>query len=143
MGYYIRLFTDTPLSTLVPVQAQMIQRGYQVQPAGTNQLDIRYNAGRDAITIDLTDSAHQTTRNTIAGFLDAIARLPRSPEQQDVLDYLPRTQAVVTVGVPDDYDTSSGALDEVGDIVANAADGLFQVDGEGFYDGSNLILALK
>jgi hypothetical protein len=143
MGYYIRLFTDTPLSTLVPVQAQMIQRGYQVQPAGTNQLDIRYAPGRDPLTIDLTDSGHQTTRNTIAGFLDALARLPSSPEQQEVLNFLPRTQAVVTVGVPDDYDHSSGALDEIGDIVANAAAGLFQVDGEGFYDGSNLILALQ
>ena len=143
MAYYIRLFTDTPLSTLVPVQAQMIQRGYQVQPAGTNQLDIRYDAGRDPISVDLTDSTHQITREAVAEFLDAVARLPSSPEQQDVLNFLPRTQAVVLVGVPNDYDTASGALDEVGDIVANAAPGLFQVDGEGFYDGSNLILALK
>ena len=143
MGYFIRLFTDTPLSTLVPVQAQMIQRGYQVQPAGTNQLDIPYDAGRDAITIDLTDSAHQITREAVAEFLDAVAQLPKSPEQQDVLDFLPRTQVVVLVGVPDDYDNASGALDDIGEIVANAAAGLFQVDGEGFYDGGNLILALK
>jgi hypothetical protein len=143
MGYCIRLFTDTPLSTLVPVQAQMIQRGYQVQPAGTNQLDIRYDAARDPLTIDLTDSSQQTTREAVAEFLDAVARLPHSPEQQDVLNFLPQTQALVTVGVPDDYESASGALDEVGDIVSNAAAGLFQVDGEGFYDGSNLILALK
>lgn len=143
MSYHIRLFTTSPLSTLVPIQAQMLQAGYQVKPAGTNQLDIVYAAQRQPLTVDLTDSTDATTREEIKNFLDAVSRLPHNPSQELVLDVLARAQAVVAIGVPDDFDQQSPALRDVIDLVADAAEGLFQVDGEGFYDGDELILKLR
>ncbi|HLA44395.1 MAG TPA: hypothetical protein VJZ27_13210 [Aggregatilineales bacterium] len=142
MGYYIRFFTTQPLGTLVPVHAQMHQRGYQVNPAGTNQLDVIYDSKREPVQIDMSDSTSPTTREDVRAFIDVVSRVSGEPEQARVLDVLARTQAVIAVGVPDDYDEQSGTVFDVIEIIANAAVGLFQVDGEGFYDGAQLILRL-
>jgi len=142
MAYYIRLFTTSPLSTLIPLQAQMIQQGYQVAPAGTNKIDVFYATNNAPLAIDLTDSTNQTTRQEIMRFIDVVAALPRQSTQGQVLDVLARALAVVAVGVPDDYDPQSGALDAVIDIMASSGAGLFQVDGEGFYEDGQLILEL-
>jgi hypothetical protein len=143
MGYLIRLLTTSPLSSLVPVQAQLFQRGYRVTPAGTNQLDVWYDANFSPLTVELTDSNHATTRQEIMQFIEWVSRQSGEPAQGQVLDVLARTQAVLAIGVPDDYDNTNDALNEIIDIVANAAEGLFQVDGEGFYDGNQLILPMS
>ena len=142
MTYYVRLFTTSLLGSLVPLQAQMIQQGYHVKPVGTNQLDIVYRSDRHPLTADLTDSNNQTTRDDIAHFLDQVSRLTDEPDQDLVLDVLARTRSLIAVGVPDDYESDDEALSDVLDIVANFSEGLFQVDGEGFYDGGRLILRL-
>ena len=143
MSYYIRLFTTSPLSTLIPLQAQMIQRGYQVNPVGTNQLEVFYDPACQPLRVELTDSTNTTTQQEIAAVLDAVSQLPGDPNQHRVLDVLARTLAVVAVGVPDDYHYDSGVLDDLTGIIANAGDGLFQADGDGFYDQGQLILELK
>ncbi len=143
MGYTIRLFTQAPLGTLVPVQEPMIQRGYHVQPVGTNQIDIFYADGRGPLSVDLVDSGQEVTRRQIQTFLQRVSALSNEPDQGLVLDVLTRAQAIVMIGVPDDYDPAAPALDDTLDIVSNAAEGLFQVDGEGFYDGPRLILPLR
>ena len=144
MGYFIRLFATVPLSSLIPIQAQMLQRGFQVQPAGTNQLDIIFDANSPPLTVDLTDSNMQKTRDEIRSFLAEVSRVPDDSNKQKVLDVLARTQAVVFVGIPDELtDEFSDTLDNVLDGVANSADGLFHIDGEGFYEGSTLILPVR
>ncbi|MFP4321342.1 MAG: hypothetical protein ACLFTK_02715 [Anaerolineales bacterium] len=142
MGYTIRLFTKAPLGSLVPLQAQMIQRGYHVQPAGTNQMDIFYTQEAAPLVVDLVDAGQDITRREIQTFLQRVSALGNEPDQGLVLDVLTRTQAIIMIGVPDDYDNAAPALDDTLDIVSNAAEGLFQVDGEGFYDGNRLILPL-
>lgn len=144
MGYAIRLFCTVPFSTLVPLQAQMIQRGFQVQPVGTNQLDIFYDRNQPPITADLMDATLSETGQQIADFLEAVSDLDDSSEKTLVLDVLARTQALVIIGVSGDgSDAFNAALDNILDVVGNSAEGLFQVDGEGFYEGGSLILPLK
>ena len=143
MGYYVRLFTTSLLGTLVPLQAQMLQQNYHVKPVGTNQLDIHYDANRSPLTADLTHSGNDTTRKEIEHFIERVASLKNEPDQNLVLDVLARTQSLIAIGVPEDYDHENDTLTRLVDIVANFAEGLFQVDGEGFYDGSNLILRLN
>ncbi len=144
MGYAIRLFCIVPLSTLVPLQAQMIQRGFRVQPVGTNQLDIFFDPNQPPITADLLDVTQSETGQQIADFLEAVSKLDDSPEKNRVLDVLSRTQALVIVGITEDRsDAFPAALDNILDVVSNSAEGLFQVDGEGFYEHGSLILPLK
>jgi hypothetical protein len=71
-----------------------------------------------------------------------VANMPPQPEQAMVLNVLSRTLALVAVRVPEDYDQYDNTLRDVIDIIGESAEGLFQVDGEGFYDGSDLILKM-
>lgn len=142
MSYGIRFFTTVPLSTLIPLQAQMIQRGFQVNPVGTNQLDIYYARDRQQIQVDLTDSTQDSTRTELTDFLHRVGQLASSEVQGFVLDTLSRTQALVLIVVPDDYDDDHDALNHVIDIVTNSAEGIFHVGGEGFYEGDSFILEL-
>jgi hypothetical protein len=142
MGYTIRFFTTSPLSTLVPLQAQMTQADFDVQPVGTNQLDIFYDPDRAPITADLTDSTKSTTRDEIAGFIEAVSQ-EEGPGRERVLGVLSRSQSLVTIGVPDDLGRNGNdVLSLVLEIVASLGDGLFQVDGEGFYAEGELIFEL-
>jgi hypothetical protein len=142
MSYLIRLFATSSVSSLVPVQNALIQMGYQVQPAGTNQLDVYYDSNRSSLSVDLTHSTDPATLEDIMDFIERVAQATGEPEQSRVLDNLARAQSVVAIGVPDDYDNNAAALNDTIDVVVQSADGLFQVDGDGFYDGSQLILPL-
>ena len=144
MSYFIRLFTPQLVPTLVPVQAQLIRHGFQVKPVATNQLDIFYHPHHPPFAIDLTDSNSPTTRQDIMGFIEAVSRLNIDPPNQTlVLDVLARTRALLAVGVPDGFSRQfDAALDILLEYVGDVAEGLFQVDGQGFYDGDTLILRL-
>ncbi len=142
MGYTIRYFTTSPLGSLIPVQAQMIQAEFEVHPAGTNQLDIFYHPDRGPLTVDLTDSTQATTQREIAQFIEAVTERG-GPERDTVLSVLVQTQALVAIGVPDGLqEVNADALPIVLEIIANLGDGLFHVQGEGFYAGNNLIFEL-
>ncbi len=144
MGYAIRLFCTVPLSSLIPLQAQLLQRGFQVQPVGTNQLDIIFDREKMPLTVDLIEAHQQETQLQIADFLEDVSKLSDSPAQRKVIEVLAHTQSLVIIGVEEDgSDAFKRTLDYVLDVVSHAADGLFQVDGEGFYEGGNLLLPLK
>lgn len=143
MGYAIRLFATDSLSSLVPLHTTMIRQGFPVNPVGTNQLDIIYHRQYPPLTADLSGADAITTRSRIMRFIELVSRQPRSPDQQLVLDVLARTQALLTLGVPDTLtDEFAAALDNAVSIISSMAEGLFQVDGEGFYDGHTLILRI-
>lgn len=142
MRYTIRLFTTSPLSTLIPLQAQMLQAGYRVQPIGMNQIAVQYQANLQPLQVALTDSTDQVTHRTIRQFIEYVGELAGSADQALVLDVLARAQAVVSLHVPADYDHQDETLNAIVDLIAESAEGLFQVDGEGFYDGNELILRM-
>jgi hypothetical protein len=144
MGYYIRLFATDPLDSLVLLHTQVQQKGLPTSPVGRNQLDIRFHAQRPPISADLTDSRMLTTRQQVLSFIEEVSRLRHEPDQHLVLNVLARTQALVTVGVPDGLTAEfAWALDCVLTGVSRLAEGLFQVDGAGFYDGPTLILRIE
>lgn len=144
MSYFIRLFTPEKIPTLVPVQAQLMRYGFQVRPIATNQVDIFYHPAQPPFAIDLTDSNSPTTRQDIMAFIQAVSRLDADPPTQTlVLDVLARTRALLAVGVPDGFSRQfDAALDLLLEHISDVAEGLFQVDGQGFYDGDTLILKL-
>lgn len=143
MAYYVRLFATSPLKSLLPIQAHILEAGYAVKPLNTRRLNVEYHQGHDPLTLDLTDSNHYITREEILSFLELVSRLAANPERYLVLNALARTQALVAIGVADDYDEDAAALDTLVTSVAYSAEGLFQVDGQGFYDGHELILKVS
>ena len=138
--YYIRFFTISPLFSIIPLQAQMAQQGFYVEPAATNQLLINYADGREPFAVELTDSSSETTQQEVADFIDAV-REANQPGRDTVLNVLTQTKAIIAIGVPVDYEEGP-VLDQIIDIVAAMGDGLFHVEDEGFYRDGALILEL-
>jgi hypothetical protein len=140
MSYAIRLFATVPFRTLNAVQAHLLRQGLTVTPVGTNQLDISLGATL-ALTLDLIDATNPTTQQDVIAFIDRVSRLPDSEFKEFVLSTLAHTQAIAVIGVPEHLrDADQDILNRVIDAVA--ADGLFHVEGEGFYNGSTLILRI-
>ena len=143
MGYLIRFFTTSPLMSMIPIQAQMYQAGFEVQPAGTNALDIYYDPNYPPLTADLAESTKEDAKADIMAFIEAVTDYSDHPAQRKVLNVLSRTQAIIAIGIPNDFpDSHQGSLNELLALVADMAEGLFHVEGEGFYDGANLIFEL-
>lgn len=138
--YTIRFFTVSPLFSIIPLQAQMIQQGFRVQPGGTNRLDIAYTAERTPFIAELTDSTSDTTKDEVAEFIEAVQAVD-DPGRETVLNLLTQTKAIIAVGVPTDF-AGGDVLDRILDIVAEMGDGLFHVEGEGFYQNGELIVGV-
>lgn len=140
IDYTIRFFTLSPLSSLIPLQAQMMQEGYQVQLKGITLLAVRANDSRAIFTIKLTDSTQPTTQNEIADFIAAVTET-QAIERDTVLSLLSQTQSIVTIGIPPDLPTNT-TLDLIIEIVEELGEGLFHVEGEGFYMDGQLIVEI-
>ena len=138
--YYIRFFTVSPLYSIIPLQAQMAQAGYKVTPAGTNQLEIAYSHDFSPFTVELTDSGNNMTKQEVADFLAAVQD-SEDEGRETVLNLLTQTQAIIAIGVPKDLGDSK-SLDMIVDIISDMGEGLYHVEGEGFYQGNDLILQL-
>lgn len=137
----IRLFTTHSITSLVSFQAQLLSAGFTVNPVGTNQLDVFYRDDASPFTVDLSTANQSITRETISSFIEAIAQLPASNEQAYVLDTLSRTQSLIIIGEPEDYDEADAhTQNAILDGIAALAEGMFQIDAVGFYLGSSLIL---
>ncbi|MCI0711969.1 MAG: hypothetical protein L0154_17575 [Chloroflexi bacterium] len=141
MSYYIRFFTVSPVSSLVPLQAQMFQEGYSVRPRGTNIIAVEYAPDRKSFVIELTDSTSDITKKEIADFIAAVTEANDSG-RDTVLNLLTRTQSLIALEVPDDYEEDEQVLDLLIDMISNMGDGLFHVEDEGFYQNGELIVRL-
>lgn len=143
MGHVIRLFCTVPIRSVVLFQSQLFLRGFQAQPVGTNQLDILYDPTKPPITVDLITANQAETQQQIAEFLEAVSKVEESPTQKQIIDVLARTQSLIFIGAEDDgSDIFNHALNTILDVFGSNAEGLFHIDGEGFYEGNNLILRL-
>lgn len=143
MGYLIRFFTTSPLMSMIPIQAQMYQAGFEVQPAGTNALDIYYAPNHPPLTADLAESTKDDAKADIMAFIEAVSEYSDHPAQNTVLNVLSRTQAIIAIGIPDNFpEGQQESLNDLLALVADMAVGLFHVEGEGFYDGPELIFEL-
>jgi hypothetical protein len=141
MSYYIRFFTGSPVSSIVPLQAQMFQEGYNVRPRGTNIIAVEYATNRQPFVIELTDSTSDITRKEIADFIDVVAEADDSG-RDTVLSVLSQTQSLIALQVPDDYHEDEPVLDLLIEVISNMGEGLFHVEDEGFYKNGELIVRL-
>lgn len=143
MGYLIRFFTTSPLMSMIPIQAQMYQAGFMVKPAGTNALDIYYDNNFSPLTADLAEALKEDAKSDIAAFIEAVSEYSDHPAQNMILNTLTHTQAIIAIGIPDDFpDSHQDSLNDLLMLVADLAEGLFHVESEGFYDGAELIFEL-
>jgi hypothetical protein len=139
MSYYLRAFCAAP-ARLPDEVAELL--GLPAAPPGADQAEIHYKDGRSPLLAEVW-RGHEA-REEVDAFLEMLEDLAESAAKRRVADHLQRTRDVVALRLPGDIDDDG--YEVAGSYFAYLVDrceGLIQADGEGFYDGEELILKLE
>lgn len=173
MGYYVRVFCkSSQVPTLASIQnwLQELQSsavlddydhahdGYESGSAEPPTLDLEtsaweqialvYRAGKLPIIVECNrdDGTDESLmREEVEEFVELIGEPGKSAAKRKVLAHLAATKFVVACQLPssdiedDGYDANSEFLD----YFLTHCEGLIQADGEGFYDGEDIIVELE
>jgi hypothetical protein len=141
MGYYMRYFVeDARVPSLTDIAS-----AYADHPSGARVFDDQLRKG-DATHAEFTVSpkGDELFEEEIEEFRAELADAESGPAKRRVAKCLQNAQAIVAVQV-----LGGGAVDDSLDLLGPFWDymdrtyrGLIQADGEGFYDGDDLILEL-
>jgi hypothetical protein len=112
------------------------------------QFGFLYKPGKLGILVECNrhdGSADCLAAEEIQEFVDLIGEPGRSQQKRKVIDHLRVTQFVIACQLPSTDIDSDGfdANREFLNYFVNQCGGMIQADGEGFYDGRELIVPLK
>jgi hypothetical protein len=143
VAYYMRYFMDGT----APITEKDIGDGLQkVDPA------IRVEEGGDLYLggsllahVEVNTPGDGLFEDELGEFLEKAEAAPRAPAQTRVVARLRATTAIVAVDVLDhrDLDETLDLMDAIWDWLESNRDGLVHAQGEGFYAGKTLILAVE
>jgi len=160
MGYYVRAFcTSETIPTIANVLGWLEKRGRRLEldkgmsavdedSIEWEQLALVYRRGKLPILAECNrddGSPESLMQQEIGEFLDSIGRPGPSLAKQRVISHLKKTRYIIACQLPtsdiddDGYDSNADFLNY---FVENCG-GMIQADGEGFYEGSKLIVRLK
>ena len=154
MGYYTRVFCKS--ETVPPfkeLQEYMLGINSQYRLEGSsdnnstnwNDFELHYKEGKLPILVELNRTDEGLGKEEIEEFIEEIGLPGFSIRKIKVIRYLNRTKYIICNQLP------SSDIDEDG-FIANEKftkffvdnyQGMFQADGEGFYDNNKIILELK
>jgi hypothetical protein len=139
MSYYIRAFCVdlAPLPNELPAEL-----GLRAEASGAGQAEIHYKKGRSPILAELWTQAD--ANEEIDEFVEALEDVPESSAKKHVVNHLGRTTTVVALRLSNDIDDDGYEMAGLYfAYLVDRAGALIQADGEGFYDGEELILELS
>jgi hypothetical protein len=141
MGYALRYFAVSSVDSLVPALQHMRRAGLSVRLVGAEAYNVHYAPDMHPLTTGLTKAYNPVTQSEVAVFIEIVSQRPAYTGQRDVFNMLSRTQAIIAIGVPDDFIDygSEQTLDFVVDSVSALGHGMLQVDGQGFFIDKQLI----
>lgn len=160
MGYYVRAFcTAAAPPPIGPVLEFACALGSSVSldpEVGVPPLDdprwsqvgIVYKAGKLPILLELSRRGDgpdgDVADEEIEEFIEFLEDFPKSTNRRRVEDHLGQTRFVVAaqLATSDIDDDGYNALGNVLSYFVEHSGGMIQADGEGFYDGDTLIVAL-
>jgi hypothetical protein len=159
VAYYVRAFCakgDPPLLRDMLAFVRNQGASLTLDPAtGSTDLDdttwtrvgLLYEDGRLPIILEANrrDSADSLADEEIEEFLEFLEDAPGSAGRKKVESHLRRTRFVVATQLPTS-DINDAGYDANGWVLRSFheySDGMVQADGEGFYDGDQLIVALS
>lgn len=145
MGYAIRFFMKSSVDSLMPILNTMHRAGFRVKVVGREAFDFYYAPYYDPLTAGLLRAVHPATQSEVAIFIEIVSLRPPYPRQRDVLNTLARTHTMIAVGVPDDFTQFGNAqlLALLMESVNELGDGMFHIDGQGFFVGQQLIYPMQ
>jgi hypothetical protein len=137
---------DEVLAWVASEHGIVLHRRQPADSAAWEHAEITYGAGSLPLLaeVSVVGDREGLAREEIEEFVDALSDAPASREKERVISHLRATQAVVAVQVPtsDGEDGGSDAATAFLAFFAERRRGLIQADGEGFYDGGELIVEL-
>lgn len=144
MGYAMRYFTVTSVVSLVPALEKVVRAGMKVRLVGTEAYDIYYEPAAHPLATGMSKSCSPAAQSEVAVFIELVSQRPPLAGKRDVLHTLSCTQAIVAIGVPDDFSLHGDdeTLSFVTESVADLGQGMFQIDGQGFFVGKHLVFQL-
>jgi hypothetical protein len=156
MGYYVRAFCTSPELPPLRTVLEWVKSGGVSLELGTENVavnldspdwreaELRYKVGNQSIVVDVTRSSDELLSDEIEEFVEFLEDVPESVEKQKVVKQLRQTKAIVATqllgDVDDDGYTAAGTF--ISFFVEHCG-GMIQADGEGFYDGDDVIVALE
>jgi hypothetical protein len=161
MGYYIRAFcTAKKPPTVRSVLQALTSSGVRLtveddyDNSGTldspdwRQFAFEYKPGKRGIQVQcnrLDGSGDGLAAAEIEEFIELIGPPERSKQRRKVVEHLESTQFIIACQLPstDIDDDGFNANGEFLNYFVTHCGGMIQADGEGFYDGHDLIVPLK
>lgn len=109
------------------------------------QAAIGYRQGKTPFLTEVNHSSDPDARQEIAEFAESVEDVPDTSQRRRVLDHLERTIFIVGNQIPtsDFEDDGYHAVGEFMRFFLEHNGGMIQADGEGFYEGEQLILPLE
>ena len=155
MGYYVRAFCTSPaVPDLASIQTWLrAHKSAAVidDPGDTSDwehAEISYRAGKLPILAECNrddGTPDCLMRTEVAEFVEFVEEAGASEDAARVLKHLTDTKFIIACQLPSS-DIEDAGIDANGDFLSYFvlhSGGMIQADGEGFYDGGRLILALK
>lgn len=161
MGYYVRAFcTAAETPPIGPVLEFARSRGSNVSldpevnvPADDDpnwtQVGVGYKAGKLPILLEVNRRGDgrdgEMVSEEIEEFIEFLEDAPKNANRRRVEEHLGKTTFVVAaqLATSDIDDDGYNALGNVLSYFVEHSGGLIQADGEGFYDGDKVIVALE
>jgi hypothetical protein len=150
MGYCLRAFCTSadvpPLRTVfdwAEMQGVRLDApSADLETTAWEQAELLYKAGKSSIVAEA--NRDDLVREEVEEFTELLEDVDDSPEKQKVLDHLEQSKAVVAAqllgDIDDDGYTAAGTFLT---YFVEHCGGLIQADGEGFYEGEKLIVAVE
>jgi len=162
MGYYVRAFCTASMAPpLGVVLNALTARGIAIAADAVPPEDLRASDWEEAtlgfgpnrrsfvVTCDReTSPGHTLVREEVQQFIEFLQDGPPSPERKRVVDHLRATRFIIACRFP----AAAAADDDEGGCAAGRGflsyfvahcGGLVQADGEGFYEGDRIVLAVE
>jgi hypothetical protein len=152
MGYYVRAFCKAAVTpSLAAIKAWLHERAPDVrftevadlQATDWTEVDLVYKSDRQPIIVECNRDGDPDSlvREEAAEFSEKIGKPGRSASKRRVLDHLAATKVIVACRLLSDIDDDGYEANYqfLSYFVAHC-DGMIQADGEGFYDGDEIIV---
>ncbi len=118
-----------------------------VDPASVSweQAAIGYRQGKTPFLAEVNHTSDSDAKEEVEEFTELLADVPDTPHRRNVLSRLERTTFIVANQIPT-VDFEDDGYDAAGEFMLFFVEhngGIIQADGEGFYDGQELIVELE
>ncbi len=159
MGHYVRVFCASfPAPSINKVLNWSESDGYQLKvdprfalmdldSPNWKQTGLLYEVGEPPFLCEVDhkdDSDTSLVRQEVRHFEELLAAAGNTEGQHKALQHIRQTEYIVSIQTPSDFDEQgSDVLSSLLTYFIRYCAGMVQVDGEGFYDGDELIVKLE